>query len=191
MAPGRRTPQDTAGVPGTNDTVDRFGESLSAADITGDGIDDLAVGLPGKELGNDDDAGAVDILRGSRAGLTGKGAQSFTQDTAGVPGTAETHDAFGSAVELLDINGNGYADLARGGGRGGRERGGLGAARPADGHRDGRGAACSDRRRSGRRTRGRRSGPSSADRRPADVPEKSSGNSGAPVDPVPPRSTHW
>ncbi|MCX4883022.1 MULTISPECIES: FG-GAP-like repeat-containing protein [unclassified Streptomyces] len=104
--------EDTAGVPGTRDTVDRFGESLSAADITGDGIDDLAVGLPGRELGNDDDAGAVDILRGSRAGLTGKGAQSFTQDTAGVPGTAEAHDAFGSAVELLDINGNGYADLA-------------------------------------------------------------------------------
>ncbi|MCX5248377.1 FG-GAP repeat protein [Streptomyces sp. NBC_00201] len=108
----KRYTEDTPGVPGTHDTADRFGESLSAADITGDGIDDLAVGLPGRELGQDDDAGAVDILRGSRAGLTDEGAQSFTQDTAGVPGAAEAHDAFGPAVELLDINGNGYADLA-------------------------------------------------------------------------------
>ncbi|MEU6260812.1 FG-GAP-like repeat-containing protein [Streptomyces sp. NPDC047043] len=104
--------EDTPGVPGTNDPVFRFGESLSAADITGDGIDDLAVGVPGKELGYDDNAGAVDILRGSRSGLTGKGAQSFTQNTSGIPGTAELSDSFGSAVELLDINGNGYADLA-------------------------------------------------------------------------------
>ncbi|WP_405870014.1 FG-GAP-like repeat-containing protein [Streptomyces sp. NBC_00005] len=104
--------QDTPGVPGTDDEVDGFGRSLSAGDITGDGIDDLAVGVPGEELGYDDYAGAVDILRGSRAGLSGTGAQEFTQDTKGVPGTAELNDAFGSAVALLDINGNGYADLA-------------------------------------------------------------------------------
>ncbi|MDN0195175.1 FG-GAP-like repeat-containing protein [Streptomyces sp. S.PNR 29] len=104
--------QDTPGVPGTSEANDRFGTALSAGDITGDGIADLAVGAPGKELGYDDGAGAVVVLRGSRAGLTGQGAQAFTQDTPGVPGTAEPADAFGTAVGLLDINGNGYADLA-------------------------------------------------------------------------------
>ncbi|MGI5457155.1 FG-GAP-like repeat-containing protein [Streptomyces sp. CA-249302] len=103
---------DTPGVPGTASDVDRFGAAVSAADITGDGIDDLAVGVPGTELGYDDSAGAVDILYGTKTGLTGEGAQSFTQNTPGVPGTAELSDTFGSAVQLLDINGNGYADLA-------------------------------------------------------------------------------
>jgi hypothetical protein len=104
--------QDTPGVPGADEPDDRFGTALSAADITGDGIDDLGVGVPGEELGYDDGAGAVVVLRGSRAGLTGQGAQAFTQDTTGVPGTAEPGDAFGRAVGLLDVNGNGYADLA-------------------------------------------------------------------------------
>ena len=104
--------EDTPGVPGARDDVDRFGESLSAGDINGDGIADLAVGVPGKELGYDDNAGTVDLLYGTGSGLTGHGAQSFTQNTKGVPGTAELSDDFGSAVELLDINGNGYADLA-------------------------------------------------------------------------------
>ena len=104
--------EDTPGVPGAYDEVDGFGASLSAADITGDGIDDLAIGIPGKELGYDDYAGSMAVLRGSKAGLTGKGAQVFSQDSPGVPGTAELNDHFGSAVELLDINGNGYADLA-------------------------------------------------------------------------------
>lgn len=104
--------QDTPGVPGTNETNDGFGAALSAGDITGDGVDDLAVGVPGKEVGQDNGAGAVVVLRGSRAGLTGRGAQAFTQDTSGVPGTAELDDAFGTQVTLLDINGNRYADLA-------------------------------------------------------------------------------
>ncbi|MFJ9725197.1 FG-GAP and VCBS repeat-containing protein [Streptomyces sp. NPDC101209] len=104
--------EDTPGVPGTGDPVFRLGQALSAGDVNGDHIDDLAVGVPGKEIGYDDSAGAVDVLYGTRSGLTGKGAQSFTQNTPGVPGTAEPGDAFGASVALLDINGNGLADLA-------------------------------------------------------------------------------
>jgi len=107
-----RYTQDTPGVPGTYEDVDIFGASLSAGDINGDGRDDLAVGVPGEEIGYDDGAGIVEILYGTETGLTGAGSQALTQNTAGVPGTAEPGDDFGSAVRLLDINGNGHADLA-------------------------------------------------------------------------------
>ena len=44
------------------------------------------------------DAGAVNLLFGSPAGLTGAGSQVFTQDSPGVPGTAEHDDLFGGAL---------------------------------------------------------------------------------------------
>ncbi|WP_432018067.1 FG-GAP-like repeat-containing protein [Streptomyces sp. 1222.5] len=99
--------QDSPGVPGSREEDDRFGASIAVGDLTGDGIDDVAVGVPGEN-----EMGVVNVLRGSRAGLTGTGAQSIGQNTEGVPGTAEKYDAFGAAVRLLDTDGNGRADLA-------------------------------------------------------------------------------
>ncbi|GAA1354333.1 VCBS repeat-containing protein [Streptomyces beijiangensis] len=104
--------QNTPGVPGASEGADGFGDSLAVGDVTGDGIDDVAVGSPGEAIGTIESTGSVTLLKGSKAGLTGTGAQSFSQDTAAVPGAAEKGDAFGSAVRLVDINGNGYADLA-------------------------------------------------------------------------------
>ena len=51
-----------------------------------------AVGSAGAELG------AVNVLYGSAAGLTEAGSQVFTQDSPGVPGTAEHDDLFGGAL---------------------------------------------------------------------------------------------
>jgi hypothetical protein len=104
--------QNTAGVPGGKESADMFGAAVATGDVNGDGYADVAVGVPGEELGYSDGAGMVNILYGSRDGLTGKGAQGFTQDTKGVPGTMESSDNFGGSVSLLDINRNGYADLA-------------------------------------------------------------------------------
>ncbi|MFF1402220.1 FG-GAP-like repeat-containing protein [Streptomyces sp. NPDC058294] len=103
----KRFTQDTPGVPGSREETDEFGQSVAVGDITGDGIDDLAVGAP-----DENGEGVVDVLRGSRSGLTGTGAQAFGQNSKGVPGTAEQYDSFGYVVRLLDINGNGHADLA-------------------------------------------------------------------------------
>ncbi|MEV5170546.1 FG-GAP-like repeat-containing protein [Streptomyces flaveolus] len=108
--------QDTTGVPGTGETDDLFGSSVSTGDINGDGYADVAVGAPGEDLGKAREAGAVTVLFGSASGLTTKGAKIWTQDTEGVPGGSETWDQFGQSVRLIDINKNGKADLVTGAG---------------------------------------------------------------------------
>ncbi|MFJ7075558.1 FG-GAP and VCBS repeat-containing protein [Streptomyces sp. NPDC098781] len=106
--------QDTAGIPGSDEEGDWFGNALSLADINRDGYADLAVGTIHETIGTAKIAGSVTVLRGSAAGLTATGAQSFTQNTAGVPGTAESADRFGASVRLSDLNGDGRADLSVG-----------------------------------------------------------------------------
>ncbi|MFJ3306150.1 FG-GAP repeat protein [Streptomyces sp. NPDC086549] len=103
--------QDSPGVPGASESGDKFGASLSLGDVTGDGRADLAVGLPGENLGSLSDAGSIVLLRGSATGIATSGNQSLTQNTSGVPGTAESGDKFGSYVLLSDIDGNRKADL--------------------------------------------------------------------------------
>ncbi|WP_286253914.1 FG-GAP-like repeat-containing protein [Streptomyces graminofaciens] len=114
--------QDTKGVPGVgeagwrggddSDYGDQFGYSLAAGDVTGDGYPDIAVGVPGEDIGSVRDAGSVVLLKGGRAGLTGTGAQAVDQSDAGVPGASEAGDQFGREVSLLDVNSNNRADLA-------------------------------------------------------------------------------
>ena len=58
-------------------------------------------------------AGAVNVLYGSAAGLEPSG-DVFTQDSAGVEGSAESQDNFGSAVAKGDFNDDGFFDLAAG-----------------------------------------------------------------------------
>ncbi|PNG20011.1 FG-GAP-like repeat-containing protein [Streptomyces cahuitamycinicus] len=106
--------QDTPGVPGADEEGDWFGNALSIADVNGDGYGDLAVGALHETIGTTKIAGMVTVLRGSAAGLTATGAQSFTQNTAGVPGTAESADRFGASVRLSDLTGDGKADLSVG-----------------------------------------------------------------------------
>ncbi|MFH9711468.1 FG-GAP repeat protein [Streptomyces luteogriseus] len=107
--------QDTAGVPGAAEAEDGFGSAVSTGDINGDGYADVVVSAPGEDIGSARDAGSVTVLFGSASGLkTGTGVKSYTQDTAGVPGTAESSDRFGSAVGLTDVTKDGKADLVIG-----------------------------------------------------------------------------
>ncbi|MEU6552889.1 FG-GAP and VCBS repeat-containing protein [Streptomyces sp. NPDC046915] len=103
--------QNTAGVPGASEAGDGFGWGVSVADVNGDGYADVAAGSPNEDIGKVASAGAVTVLRGGKGGLTGAGAVSFNQDTAGVPGTAEQNDFFGSHTALADTDHDGRAEL--------------------------------------------------------------------------------
>ncbi|GGX13542.1 FG-GAP and VCBS repeat-containing protein [Streptomyces lomondensis] len=89
-------------------------QSLAGGDVNGDGYGDLAVGTLHEDVGSAKIAGSVTVLRGSAAGLTATGAQSFAQNTADVPGTAESADRFRASVRLSDLNGDGKVDLSVG-----------------------------------------------------------------------------
>jgi FG-GAP repeat/FG-GAP-like repeat len=106
--------QDTADVPGAGERGDGFGWALSIGDADGDGTADVLVGAPGEAIGTAADAGMVTLLRGSAAGLTGTGSVAWEQNTADVPGAAEQGDAFGAAVHLADLTGDGRAEVVVG-----------------------------------------------------------------------------
>jgi FG-GAP repeat len=74
---------------------DNFGWALAAGDFSHDGFADLAAAAPTEDVGTVRQAGAVSVLPGTAGGLTASGGRSFTQDSPGVPGTAETFDLFG------------------------------------------------------------------------------------------------
>ncbi|GAA2321525.1 FG-GAP repeat protein [Streptomyces hawaiiensis] len=113
LAPsGRIYHQNTAGIPGANEKEDEFGAAMSIEDINGDHRADLAVGIPYEALGRASRAGDVLVLRASASGLTTTGAARYSQDTTGIPGSAENNDVFGSQVRLADFNRDGKADLA-------------------------------------------------------------------------------
>ena len=84
-------------------------------DFNGDGYGDLAVGAPLDDLSaNKPNAGAVSVLYGSANGTTTAGNQLWTQDIAGIAGSAEPADRFGAAISSADFDRDGYADLAIG-----------------------------------------------------------------------------
>ena len=106
--------QGSGGVPDAAEPSDLFGSALAAGDFNNDGFVDLAIGVPGEDIGTIADAGAVNVVYGSAGGLSASGGQFFSQDSAGVLGAAETEDGFGSALGVGDFDNDGFADLAIG-----------------------------------------------------------------------------
>jgi hypothetical protein len=90
---------------------DEFGRSLAAADLDGDGVTDLAIGIPGKRS----DAGAVMIFTGHRA-VAGDARSvlvaSAIVDEANLGIGAAAGERFGNRLIAGNFDGEGGRDLA-------------------------------------------------------------------------------
>ena len=109
--------QSTSGVPGSNEEDDRFGSALAAGDFNGDGLCDIAIGVPFEDLSGKTNAGNVIVLYGDTDGLnqnSGLPAQSWNENSSGIKGVSETGDHFGSTLAVGDFDGDGRDDLAIG-----------------------------------------------------------------------------
>ena len=99
--PSRVYTQNSPGVPGTAETGDRFGASLAASKIPP--ITDpemVAIGAPGEDVGSVKDAGTVTVLKRSDDKFLPT--ISLSQATAGIAGSVEAGDQFGTAVAYRD-----------------------------------------------------------------------------------------
>ncbi|MYW68872.1 hypothetical protein GTY65_33070 [Streptomyces sp. SID8379] len=104
--------QSLPGFYGAQEEGDTVGSCVAVGDVNGDGKADVALGISGEDFSGQTDAGAFALLPGTANGVTGTGSVVLNQNSADVPGVAESGDRFGSNCALLDVNGDGYRDAA-------------------------------------------------------------------------------
>ncbi|MFD8965957.1 FG-GAP and VCBS repeat-containing protein [Streptomyces sp. NPDC059568] len=81
-------------------------------DFNGDGYRDLAIAAAMGKVGTKAGAGYVAVVYGTAKGLDPTRRTIISQDSAGVPDSAEKDDEFGHALAAADLNRDGYSDLA-------------------------------------------------------------------------------
>ena len=104
-------------IGGSAEPTDQFGGSLATGDFNADGKDDLAIGLPGEDIGIITDVGGVQIIYGSSTGLSATlahGNQFWIQDSPDIFDSSELGDVFGISLTTADFNADGKDDLAIG-----------------------------------------------------------------------------
>lgn len=95
FAPLKAYHQGTRGVPGVNETGDRFGAAVAVGDLeSGESGWNLWIGAPGEDVGRIADAGTV-----TRIGLAGSTLPTTTLASGrGLPGTVEAGDQLGAVL---------------------------------------------------------------------------------------------
>jgi hypothetical protein len=83
-----------------NDTEDRFGFALAAADLDNNGYDDLAIGTPWEDIGAAIDAGSVYVVYGLPVGLNMNN-DYFDPCTDPYPGGCDSDDLFGWEIAAV------------------------------------------------------------------------------------------
>lgn len=88
--------QNSPGVPGASESGDRFGTALAGQGRT------IVIGTPNEAIGTRRDAGSVTLLSATASQPTTFKGVAVSQNSSGVPGTAESGDQFGAAVAFRD-----------------------------------------------------------------------------------------
>ncbi len=88
--------QNSPGIPGSSQESDRFGTALAGQGRT------IVIGTPNKAVGKRKHAGSVTLLSATSTTPTTFRGIAVTQNSKGVPDTAEVRDQFGAAVAFRD-----------------------------------------------------------------------------------------
>ena len=94
--------QDTPNIADPVEAFDSFGTALGAGRFGKGGKADLAIGIPGEDVGQVASAGAVAVLYSRKNGLSAEGDQFWHADRPGVPGSAEKFAEFGTDLYSSD-----------------------------------------------------------------------------------------
>jgi hypothetical protein len=99
-----RVMQGSRGVPGAQEKFDSFGLAVSILD------DRVAIGVPGEQLGVNESAGAIQLLRVERTGhgLRIHPGRLLTQASPGVPGDIGENHLLGERVLVTRLCAQGY-----------------------------------------------------------------------------------
>jgi hypothetical protein len=93
------------------------GGGAARGDFNGDGIADLAIGVPYEDVNGLGAVGAVNVIYGSTSGIStsfflGTADQFITSTALSVIVSPGANDHFGSALAAGDFDGDGFSDLA-------------------------------------------------------------------------------
>ena len=111
VLPDRVLDQNSANVEGTSEATDAYSSSgtgsggfaaaITAGDYNNDGRDDLAIGVPGEDVGMVVDAGSSNVIYGSASGISATAVlldRVLDQNSIDVEDSCETGDRFGHAL---------------------------------------------------------------------------------------------
>lgn len=114
-SPGQQAFSQNDLIEDATELDDHFGSSLIAGDFDGDGMDDLAVGVPEENLSIWPGAGEVDVLYGADDGLSEVGVQRWSEaEVPALVGAGGSPDHFGESLATGDFNDDGAQDLVIG-----------------------------------------------------------------------------
>jgi hypothetical protein len=81
-------------------------------DFDGDSFHDMALASPNEDIDDVSNAGAVNVIYGSKGGPIVSNDDLFYQDQPAIEGVSEAGDRFGAGMASGDFDHDGYADLA-------------------------------------------------------------------------------